>query len=53
MSDKKNTKEVEKTKEKGKIITKNDENELIKFINELPTKYGLPLLNFLNNLKES
>ena len=53
MSGKKNTKELEKIKEKGKIITKNDEKDLLSFINELPTKYGLPLINFLNNLKES
>ena len=46
-------KNKEKIKEKGKIITKNDEKDLLAFINELPTKYGLPLINFLNNLKQS
>jgi len=37
---------------KAKVINKEDEQDLINFINNIPTKYGLPLLKFLDGLKE-
>jgi|TARA_R100000388_G_C7188726_1_gene132418 uncharacterized FlaG/YvyC family protein len=32
-------------------ITEKDTNDLIEYANEIPTKYGLPILTWLNNLK--
>jgi len=41
-----------KDTQKVKILKKEDEHNLINFINDIPTKYGLPLLKFLDGLQE-
>jgi predicted methyltransferase len=33
-----------------KVLKNQEEEDLIKFINDLPTKFGLPLIQFLSNL---
>ena len=40
-----------KPTEKVKVIKTQDEKALIDFINNLPTKYGLPLLKFIDGLE--
>lgn len=42
---------VKDTQEKVKVVTQQQENELLSWINEIPTKYGLPLIRFLQGLK--
>ncbi len=34
------------------ILTEQDTNDLENFANEIPTKYGLPILSWLNGIKE-
>ena len=38
-------------KKKVMVIKAQDEKALIDFINNLPTKYGLPLLKFIDGLE--
>lgn len=33
-----------------KVLKNQEEEDLINFINDLPTKFGLPLIQFLSNL---
>jgi len=39
-------------KKKVKLIKAQDEKALVEFINNIPTKYGLPLLKFIEGLEE-
>jgi hypothetical protein len=39
------------SKEKVMIIKKKDETFLLNFINDIPTRYGLPLLKFVQSLE--
>ena len=39
-------------KKKEMILTEQDTNDLENFANEIPTKYGLPILSWLNGIKE-
>ena len=35
-----------------KVLKNKEEEDLINFINDLPTKFGLPLIQFLSNLPQ-
>lgn len=39
-------------KKKVKFIKTQEEEAILNFINEMPTKYGLPLLKFLDGLEK-
>ncbi len=39
------------TKKSVRVINEDEEQALLKFINDIPTKYGLPLIRFLEKLK--
>jgi hypothetical protein len=39
-----------KDTQKVKIIKEQEEKDLLNFINDMPTKFGLPLLKFLEGL---
>jgi hypothetical protein len=48
----KNTvKEVQEVKQFVKVISQQEEQNLLDFINDMPTKFGLPLLKYLQKLK--
>jgi|TARA_R110000824_G_scaffold6362_2_gene29513 hypothetical protein len=38
-------------KKSYKIIKEQEEKDLLAFINDMPTKFGLPLLKFLDGLE--
>ena len=38
-------------KETVKILTQKQERDLVNYLNDIPTKYGITLLNFLNSLE--
>ena len=44
-------KENKDTKRSVRVINEDEEQALLKFINDIPTKYGLPLIRFLEKLK--
>ena len=50
MKDLKVVKEKE-IKKSYKIIKEQEEKDLLIFINDMPTKFGLPLLKFLESLE--
>ena len=39
------------TKKSVRVINEDEEKALLNFINDMPTKYGLPLIKFLEKLK--
>ncbi len=39
-------------KKKVRVIKAQDEKAFVEFINDIPTKYGLPLLKFLEDLEQ-
>jgi len=41
-----------KPKQKVRLLKAQDEKAFVEFINNIPTKYGLPLLKFLEGLEE-
>ncbi len=41
-----------KPKQKVRLLKAQDEKAFIDFINDIPTKYGLPLLKFLEGLEQ-
>ncbi len=43
--------ENKKKKKSVRIINEEEEQALLKFINDIPTKYGLPLIKFIEKLK--
>lgn len=48
----KGTQAVKETvKETVKILTQKQEKDLVNYLNDIPTKYGITLLNFLNSLE--
>tara|TARA_R110000782_G_scaffold49136_1_gene107066 strand:- start:29 stop:232 length:204 start_codon:yes stop_codon:yes gene_type:complete len=53
MKDLKDTLQVKEKENKKsyKIIKEQEEKDLLIFINDMPTKFGLPLLKFLESLE--
>ena len=43
--------EIKEIKQFVKIISQQEEQNLLDFINDMPTKFGLPLLKYLQKLK--
>ena len=41
-----------KPSEMVKIVKIQDQKAFVEFINNIPTKYGLPLLNFIEGLEQ-
>lgn len=41
-----------KPKQKVRLLKAQDEKAYVEFINDIPTKYGLPLLKFLEGLEQ-
>jgi hypothetical protein len=39
------------TKKSVRVINEDEEKALLNFINDIPTKYGLPLMKFLEGLE--